>query len=671
MPAGSRTRLPLQLGTTFVGEVIVAAILIAAMPLLPFLLIVLLGSDSKIGEGQIGPGAWVLALLGPGVVLLIGYASLKRAPKRRPSDILIDPRGLVVEGGSHHGLEVEWASTEPEHWRVVDEGRLKRLVLLGHDSELTLAETSSASERRSFDLTVRTLRELTRFARSSQSPERTPPRGPEVLSCRACGSAVAPDDADVVRCDHCAASVAIPAELRARVRHAAEVRRAKSEAARAIVTLLVQPSASATTRSIMLLALPVVLAWIFSAWGTYRLEAAHALRGDSVLGLMYFVAVSGVGCFLAGRALADRRGTFALVTHELSALAPPRPGAHHLCRACGAPLWEPPHEVVVICAYCETENVLGFDVHRERRAHDEQRFELRDALARRTRQRITSVVLVAAAGLAAVVALRIGTAALRTSLEAAGYVDDPSQMPLPTGPAYEATVTLEAPSPAAQVEKVHVPRVEMHSTLSEGRPLYNRVWECRARELAAGAEGAGTVRVTRWRKAGDTAQDEVRTAISVEGALGPSFSACVLERPWTTRDLGVALFSVSDRIVKRLRPPSLSVVKPLLADRIDTTLLSVEPSEPVAADETAPGGMWRSYRLRANAKFLVAGFENRCGLGTTYARQATQGCVVVSYEPGDTLVVTETLSFRLTAGGWCTTGRCYCGGDALCGSSKE
>lgn len=666
MPAAPRTRLPLQLGTTFVREVMVAAALIAALPVLPALLIVLLGaSDSKLGA-QLGPGAWVLPFVGPAVLLAIGYASLRRAPLRRPSDILIDARGLVVEGGPQHGLELEWASVEPEHWRVVDVTRARRLVV-GDPHEVVLAEATSSAERRSFELTARTLRELSRFARASEANDRTPPRGPDVLACTACGSAVAPDDADEVRCDHCAAAVAIPAELRARVRHAADVRRTKSAAADAIVTLLDQPTASSTSRSVLLLAVPLVLAWMFCAWVAYRLELVHALRGESALGLLYFVAVSGVGCYLAARALADRRGTFALITHELAALAPPRPGAHHLCRACGAPLREPPHEVVVICAYCETENVLGFDVHRERRTHDEQQFELRDALARRTRQRIGSVVLIAAAGLAAFVAFRIGGAAVPTALRAAGYVEDPSEMPLPSGPAHEATVTVVPPLPGAPVEEVRIPRIELRSTLSEGRAIYDRVWYCRTRELAAGEKGAGTFRVTRWRKTGDSDQTDVRTATSVEGALGASFVACVLERPWRTTELGVALFDVSDRVVKRLRPPSLSVAKPPLTE-VDQTLLSVEPSEAVVTEETRPGAMWRRYSVRANAKFLLPGFENRCGLGTTFAREASQGCIVVAREAGDLVVLSEARLFELTTRGWCTTDRCYCGGDALCSS---
>jgi len=85
--------------------------------------------------------------------------------------------------------------------------------------------------------------------------------------------------------------------------------------------------------------------------------------------------------------------------------------------------------------------------------------------------------------------------------------------------------------------------------------------------------------------------------------------------------------------------------------------------------------MWRTYSVRSNAKFLTKGFANRCGLGTTYAREVTQGCVVVPYEPGETLKITEALSFQLTSRGWCTTGsfgqRCYCGGDTLCGSADE
>jgi uncharacterized Zn finger protein (UPF0148 family) len=660
MPAPSRTRLPLQLGTTFVSEVIVAAILLAAMPLLPFLAIVFFArSQSQVGEQQIGAGAWVLTFLAPAVVLLIGYASLRRAPKRRPSDMLIDPRGLVVDGGPAHGVEIEWTSMEPEQFRVSEQGRVNRLVA----GEITLGETSSASERRSFDLTVRTLRELTRFARGSDETARP---APEILACSACGNPVAPDDTDAVRCDHCGSSVAVPAPLRARVRHAGEVRTAKSAAARAIVTLLDQPTASATSLAIILLALPLILAWSFSAWVTYRLEAAQALRSESVLGLIYFVAVSGVGCYLVGRALADRRGTFALITHELSAIAPTRPGAHHLCRACGAPLLEPPHQVVAICAYCETENVLGFDVHRARRAHVEQQFELRDALARRNKQRMVSVMLVAAAGLAAFVAVRVGAAALHVSLQTAGYVDDPSEMPQPPGPPYEASVTFEPPRPGAQAEKVLIPRIEMRSTLSEGTALYNRVWDCHVRELNGGAKGAATFQITRWRKSGDNADAEVRTSTSLDGALGSSFTACVLERPWTSRDLGVAVFKLSDRVVQRLRPPSLSAVKPLLEKRVDATLLSVEPSEPVAVDETRPTAMWRTYSVRSKAKFLEAGFENRCGLGTTYAREASQGCIIVEHEAGDALILTETLSFQLTPRGWCAGERCFCGGDTVC-----
>ena len=100
------------------------------------------------------------------------------------------------------------------------------------------------------------------------------------------------------------------------------------------------------------------------------------------------------------RAQVAGRAAVRLVTTRFAAVAPEVPGAPASCRHCGGPLPEVPSEqLVVLCAYCRSENVLGTLLapvaRREEGQAGDLGAELRARLAQRRRYRLISLASLA------------------------------------------------------------------------------------------------------------------------------------------------------------------------------------------------------------------------------------------------------------------------------------
>jgi hypothetical protein len=101
-------------------------------------------------------------------------------------------------------------------------------------------------------------------------------------------------------------------------------------------------------------------------------------------------AIASLGFFVASL-LANRRA-LSIVSLELGAVAPVRPGDAYACRSCGAPLPEREDRVLVPCLYCKAENVTGCDLLRTVQRTSAHEQSATSALQHRRRARLRLLV---------------------------------------------------------------------------------------------------------------------------------------------------------------------------------------------------------------------------------------------------------------------------------------
>ncbi|GAC1394798.1 MAG: hypothetical protein NVSMB47_04470 [Polyangiales bacterium] len=363
-PNRGDVRLPLQTGASAVGRLAIATPLAIGGCLIA------------------GTAAYVafathsLDLLFGGVLTLGGAAfalsarSFRLAWRWRPADVVLREDGVRIEGGPFAWLfdpVRAWDDLDLPTWRLVtgaeaDErgesgaGAPPEVVQLcfGGLAVRAIAEAEDGDEADSLHAILDTV------VASAQPDDAPPtPTSADVLRCPQCGAPLVPDDAQQVACVSCGAAVPLDPEVQARIAAERVARRDEPSIDHALRTIFAQrPAAFATTilgvaGLVMVAIWPAVIA-LALAW-RHRAGPTHLVA----LGLVA-LAIDFAAWALVRLAIVDR-SALQLIGLSFAASAPADGGAP-TCRQCFAPLPVAPDAVVVRCAYCAAENVLGVDL---------------------------------------------------------------------------------------------------------------------------------------------------------------------------------------------------------------------------------------------------------------------------------------------------------------------
>jgi DNA-directed RNA polymerase subunit RPC12/RpoP len=416
--------------------------------------------SSGSGNAKAGLGLMVIG----GLLLAFSCAHVWRTFKNRPSDVVLSDRGLTIQGGPHSGTTLAWgeidryacilldvtesrltllgilrsALTRDGEMGFSDVDVLKLQVGLTSGNELVIAEAERPIEMDS----LRALHESIRSANWGEKPAGTPPaarKAPPVsaLLCTGCGATVPPDEKPIVACRYCNTQIAVPPDVQERVRAARQVSAGRAVSEKLVIGLLQQPGASRTNSMLVLLGIPMMLSWpLAAAIGAAR-GLFDTIEAIDFLWLCLFPLATILALFLVLRAQLTDRQALRLLTLDFGAKHPARPGDPFTCRSCEAPLPDANDKVVVRCAYCSADNVLGLDMRREARPATEQAKGLEEALAQRKSERTRWTALTVLAGFL----LLIGVGSLAMGLGAAALAEEDH----PTKPKPAA-----APPPAAK-----------------------------------------------------------------------------------------------------------------------------------------------------------------------------------------------------------------------------
>lgn len=442
-----RVRLPLQVGVSSLWGLTGAAATLLPTLAMGVVDVVFLLASRRMEQSY---PVWVkgMAFVSFSVLLLLPYAigRAMAAVRQRPSDVLLSPDGLRVEGGPFDGRFLEWenidagaSSIEVEQrrgrsllrivmnvpafvayilcgvllagpiWlldRTLTRGRLKagvdrvfsrwmgpgkydvwRLsVAIEGGGRVVLAAAERPLDRDSLEALLDSIRGLASLGTDAAPDDKPVPRDIEVMRCPACGAPAAPSDANTMACAYCGATIAVPGELRERIR-ALSVVAGRASITKLVEQLLEQPGARTVSSRMAVGAMAMFLAWPIAFGVAAWLQAGRVLVLENAMLLAGFAVAAILGVHLALRAsLADRQA-LRLVTLDLGARPPPRPDAPPECHACGAPLAVVADQLVARCVYCGTDNVLDIDVRREARPLGTARMSLQGALRKRKRHR--------------------------------------------------------------------------------------------------------------------------------------------------------------------------------------------------------------------------------------------------------------------------------------------
>jgi hypothetical protein len=469
--AGPSVRLPLQIGTSSLWSVTRGAVtlvpgialVIAAVPLIT------VSVHATAFTGVVG-------------ALLVYFAvmHLRIAARSRPSDVLLAPDGLRVEGGVHHGRAIAWPAIDPDHTTltVEKERRYTLLRVVGNGFAVMLMMMTRQRlfwiERREFDIarlrvalrdgsavllaeaerpiekeSLAALHEAIRSSGWHTPPGEKRPRraggrhttlGISVLFCDRCGAVAVPDDRDAVPCRYCQSSVPIPPATRERVAASLRVREGRRTSDRLVGQLLRQPGAGSTGTWLVVAAIMMMLAWpvAFSVGGVEIATGFYDAPGLS--SLLVFPASIILGLFFLIRARLADRFALRLLTLDFGAQHPHKEGDPYTCRRCDAPLPDDPGAVVVACCYCGADNIKGIDLRREAGNATREATSLEDALAKRARERRLWGLLT----IVAVILVLLGVAALAKG--ASSMIDLGQDAPKP-GPPSSRPAPKPAPRP--------------------------------------------------------------------------------------------------------------------------------------------------------------------------------------------------------------------------------
>jgi hypothetical protein len=389
MPAGSDVRIPLQTGATALRTLakapVGAGILggLAALTLCGNGRIVDLLADTHHSP--------VPAIVATVVACLVGVA----AYGSRATEAVVGLDGITLEAGATHvpwhdvtGVRVEDHLQTSKRVGREHVDALERTVVLerGSGEPIPVAAAVDVGEDEMLGAVADALRGAWGAARArdsapvapaapAPSAEPAPPHHADLVICSGCGAAIAPADEPVVTCPFCQTEVAMPEPLRRRINSAARTQENDRLTDTLVADLLRQPS---TAR---------VNAWLAAvavAHGAIGLAYWAFAKSQWNLGIpLLFAGLLVLLHGLARRRVADRIAIGALV--RAAARAPEKPGGPRTCHSCGAPLPAPPKEgsIVLACAYCSAQNVLGLDAVAGAGTRSVGAVELAEAIARR------------------------------------------------------------------------------------------------------------------------------------------------------------------------------------------------------------------------------------------------------------------------------------------------
>jgi Tol biopolymer transport system component len=346
-----RVRLPLQLGNSSLRALAIASLIVT-----PGLGLAALTLLFAIAVAVAMPVAGIALFVGG--VLLIAFLCRRIALgfRERPSDVSCDEEGLHLHGGRWNGVVLSWELIAEGLLLLDDAGAPTKLFV----DDYLLAEAEDDAERNS-------LRMLYASLRAARQGDSDGPRvnGVRMLTCPGCNAPLAPSAEPRVRCRACGMEVTVAAELRERVRADRELGAAPARAAAVAAALTTQRPARQTSLIFVAGGLVMVAAWpltIAAAW-----LSLHAAALTTPLALLLILVPPSLvaGPYLLLRWLIAGRFALRLITVGFGARAPEREGEPHTCRECGAPLVGAPERsdrMLVTCAYCRAENILGIDL---------------------------------------------------------------------------------------------------------------------------------------------------------------------------------------------------------------------------------------------------------------------------------------------------------------------
>lgn len=325
---------------------------------------------------------WVPRWVGGAIVLVFGVlwaawffvviGSIVTGWQRRASDVRLRSDGLRILGGPQSGLFVGWEDIRT--CQIADQAlRINNRVV---------ARSSVPAELQSFDAIVQTVRAL-------QTP--TSPRAesrPRVLVCPSCGAAIVPTPQPESPCRFCGASVPMPSEVLSRFAAANQLVGSRRQTETLLRALLRQRGAR-FTNAVLALAIPPLLlglpltAMLFNELRVLR----HVLNNAHALWLFPFALCFTYGLLVWLHSQVVGRAAIHLVALRYRARPPRRTKEPWSCRLCAAPLPDSAGQLIVLCLYCQAENLTGIELHEDAAQLEAQAGDLASTLHARLRQR--------------------------------------------------------------------------------------------------------------------------------------------------------------------------------------------------------------------------------------------------------------------------------------------
>ncbi|HEY1958292.1 MAG TPA: hypothetical protein VGH28_21900 [Polyangiaceae bacterium] len=332
---------------------------------------------------------------------MIAYARkhIRLAFSERPSDVVLGPTGLRVEGGPRNGFSAAWTdiasvklSGRHEKLEVVEDESDKkrtnfwRLVLeLRDGDEVVLASAEDPKERQSLESLRDSIEASLKKTSAHAKPHKDEPRAP--FECKRCGAPVVPGETETVACAYCGEHARIPDDVRARIRAMHQRDESSRRSERLVAKLVGQPGALRTSFFVFLAAIPSLFAWPAALAFCGVLYALCFLRvTNAILVVIATFGIIAALYYLVRGQLTDRQA-LRILTIGFAARAPTQAGGAHHCRKCNGPLVPPPGSVLAHCVYCGVPNVLGLDLRGEAKTSAEEAESLDDALERRDSER--------------------------------------------------------------------------------------------------------------------------------------------------------------------------------------------------------------------------------------------------------------------------------------------
>jgi hypothetical protein len=324
---------------------------------------------------------WVPRWVGSVIVVFFGlfwalwifvvFDAIIQGWRRRASDVRFSAQGVRVIGGPANGLSLGW---DDVHDCKVEDG----LWLSGRE----VARSSEPDELRSFAAIAETVRSL----RQPASPQAD--AGPRLLHCPTCGAPAAPSPTPQPLCRFCRTPVPMPTEVQTRFAALDQLGRSRQHTERLLRALLRQRGAS-FTNAVLALAIPPLLlglpltALLFNELRVVR----HLLHNAHALWLFPFAVCFTYGLLIWLHGQVVGRAAIRLVALRYRARPPRRQEEPWSCRLCAAPLPDAPGQLILLCLYCQAENLTGIDLREDSAQLEAQAGELAATLQERLRQR--------------------------------------------------------------------------------------------------------------------------------------------------------------------------------------------------------------------------------------------------------------------------------------------